>query len=36
MGEWVVDEEGVLGWIEKFKEADTSEHYQKYQLCVKW
>ena len=36
MGEWEVGEEGVLGGIEKFKEADTDEHYHKYQLFVKW
>jgi hypothetical protein len=36
MGEWEVGEEGVLGGIERFKEADTDEHYYKYQLFVKW
>ncbi|OBT89086.1 hypothetical protein VE02_01987 [Pseudogymnoascus sp. 03VT05] len=35
-GEWEVGEEGVLGGIEKFKEADTEEHYEEYQLFVKW
>ena len=35
-GEWEVGEEGVLGGIEKFKEADTDEHCHKYQLFVKW
>jgi hypothetical protein len=35
-GEWEVGEEGVRGGIEKFKEADTDEHYYKYQLFVKW
>jgi hypothetical protein len=36
MGEWEVGEEGILGGIESFKEADTDEHYHKYQLFVKW
>lgn len=36
MGEWEVGEEGVLGGIEKFQEADTEDHYHKYQLFVKW
>ena len=36
LGEWEVGEEGVLGGIEKFKEADTAEHSHKYQLFVKW
>jgi len=36
MGEWEVGGEGVLGGIEKFKEADTDEHFFKYQLIVKW
>ena len=35
-GEWEVGEEGVLGGIEKFRDADTEEHYHKYQLFVKW
>jgi len=35
-GEWEVGEGGVLGGIEKFKEADTEDHYYKYQLHVKW
>jgi hypothetical protein len=36
MGEWEVDEKGVLGGIEKFKDADTDEHFYKYQIMVKW
>lgn len=36
VGEWEVGEEGVLGGIEKFKEADMEDHYYKYQLNVKW
>lgn len=36
MGEWEVGEDGVLGGIERFKEADTEEHYYKYQLFAKW
>jgi hypothetical protein len=35
-GEWEVGEEGVLGGIEKFKEADMEDHYFLYQLNVKW
>ncbi|KFY36230.1 hypothetical protein V494_05204 [Pseudogymnoascus sp. VKM F-4513 (FW-928)] len=35
-GEWEVGEEGVLGGVEKFKEADSDEHYEEYQLCVRW
>lgn len=30
MAEWEVGEEGVLGGIEKFQEADTGEHCHKY------
>lgn len=36
LGEWEVDEEGVLGGIEKFREADTDEHSHKYQIFTKW
>lgn len=35
-GEWEVGEEGVLGGIDKFKEADTEEHCEEYQIFVKW
>ncbi|OKL55834.1 hypothetical protein UA08_08922 [Talaromyces atroroseus] len=36
LGEWAVGEEGVLGGIEKFREADTEEHSHKYQIFTKW
>ncbi|CZR61822.1 uncharacterized protein PAC_11719 [Phialocephala subalpina] len=36
LGEWEVGQEGVEGGIEKFKEADTDEHFHKYQVCAKW
>lgn len=30
MGDWLVGEDGVVGGIEKFKEADTEEHWREY------
>lgn len=36
LGDWEVDEDGVAGGIEKFKEADTQEHWQKYQVPLSW
>jgi len=36
LGEWRVGEEGVLGGIEKFREADTEEHSHKYQIFAPW
>ncbi|KAJ5138557.1 uncharacterized protein N7515_003405 [Penicillium bovifimosum] len=30
MGDWQVDEDGVVGGIDKFKEADTKEHWREY------
>jgi hypothetical protein len=30
MGDWLVGEEGIVGGIEKFKEADTKEHWKEY------
>ncbi|KAJ5976047.1 hypothetical protein N7481_009754 [Penicillium waksmanii] len=30
MGDWLVGEDGVAGGIEKFKEADTEEHWREY------
>jgi hypothetical protein len=30
MGDWQVDEDGVVGGIDKFKEADTEEHWREY------
>ncbi|KFZ21094.1 hypothetical protein V502_02951 [Pseudogymnoascus sp. VKM F-4520 (FW-2644)] len=35
-GLWEVDEEGVVGGIEKFKEADTEDGSYMYQLHMKW
>ncbi|OBT73446.1 hypothetical protein VF21_07302 [Pseudogymnoascus sp. 05NY08] len=35
-GLWEVEEEGVVGGIEKFKEADTADGSHMYQLNVKW
>ena len=32
MGDWEVNEDGVAGGIEKFKEADTPEHWKKYHV----
>lgn len=29
-GEWTIDADGVTGGAEKFKEADTEEHWDKY------
>jgi hypothetical protein len=35
-GKWKVDAEGVVGGIEKWKEADTEEHWAEYQLPMWW
>jgi hypothetical protein len=35
LGEWRVGEEGVLGGIDKFREADTEEHSHKYHLFAR-
>ncbi|KAJ5139691.1 hypothetical protein N7448_003099 [Penicillium atrosanguineum] len=35
-GDWEVNEDGVAGGIEKFKEADTSGHWTKYQIPLSW
>ncbi|KFY68753.1 hypothetical protein V496_00817 [Pseudogymnoascus sp. VKM F-4515 (FW-2607)] len=34
-GEWEVGEDGLLSGIERFKEANTKEHSDEYQLFVK-
>jgi hypothetical protein len=34
-GLWEVDQQGVVGGIEKFKEADTDDGFYKYQPNVK-
>ncbi|KAL4766864.1 hypothetical protein BDW60DRAFT_201458 [Aspergillus nidulans var. acristatus] len=35
-GDWEVDEHGVKGGIEKFREADTEEHWQEYWIPPSW
>jgi hypothetical protein len=35
-GKWEVDADGVVGGIEKWKEADTEEHWMDYQLPMGW
>jgi hypothetical protein len=35
-GKWEVDADGVVGGIEKWKEADTEEHWMDYQLPMSW
>jgi hypothetical protein len=35
-GRWQVDSNGVMGSIEKFKEADTPESWQLYQIKRTW
>lgn len=35
-GKWEVDEHGVVGGVEKWKEADTGEHWSDYQLPMSW
>jgi hypothetical protein len=35
-GKWDVDADGVVGGIEKWKEADTEEHWSDYQLPMRW
>ena len=35
-GLWAVDLEGVVGGIEKWREADTEERYWMYQTNAKW
>jgi hypothetical protein len=35
-GDWEVDADGVMGGIEKFKEADTEEKWKKYQIPRTW
>ncbi|KAL3479681.1 hypothetical protein BJX99DRAFT_222009 [Aspergillus californicus] len=36
MGDWDVTEDGVAGGIEKFKDADTEEHWKKYWIPPAW
>jgi hypothetical protein len=36
MGDWEVDANGVAGGIEKFKDADTPDHWEKYQIPLSW
>ncbi|RFU75005.1 hypothetical protein TARUN_7236 [Trichoderma arundinaceum] len=35
-GKWAVDVDGVAGGIEKWREADTEDHWQDYQLPMTW
>ncbi|QYS99747.1 hypothetical protein H0G86_006866 [Trichoderma simmonsii] len=35
-GKWAVDVDGVGGGIEKWREADTEDHWQDYQLPMSW
>jgi hypothetical protein len=35
-GRWEVDENGVVGGVEKWMEADTEEHWAEYQLPMSW
>ncbi|KAL4941850.1 hypothetical protein BDV06DRAFT_235798 [Aspergillus oleicola] len=36
VGDWEVTEDGVAGGIEKFREADTEEHWKKYWIPPSW
>jgi hypothetical protein len=33
---WEIDVNGVVGGIEKFMDADTEEHWEKYVLIHWW
>lgn len=35
-GDWDVDREGVVGGIDKFREADTEEHWEEYWIPPSW
>ncbi|CAD0096051.1 unnamed protein product [Aureobasidium mustum] len=35
-GKWKVDAQGVVGGMEKWKEADTEDVWQDYQLLMSW
>jgi hypothetical protein len=35
-GDWKVDADGVMGGVEKWKEADTEELWEKYVIPVTW
>lgn len=35
-GKWTVNADGVAGGIEKWREADTEDHWQDYQLPISW
>ena len=35
-GHWKVDQNGVAGDIEKWREADSAAHWRKYQLSMRW
>lgn len=36
MDDWEVNEDGVAGGIEKFREANTSQHWTRYQVPLSW
>ncbi|EEA26446.1 hypothetical protein TMatcc_005283 [Talaromyces marneffei ATCC 18224] len=35
-GKWAVDLDGVAGGIQKWREADTEDHWQEYCLPISW
>ncbi|KAF9887221.1 hypothetical protein FE257_010475 [Aspergillus nanangensis] len=35
-GDWQVDQDGVVGGIDKFREADTQAHWRKYWILPSW
>lgn len=35
-GDWEVNADGVAGGMRKFEEADTPEHWRKYQIPLSW
>jgi hypothetical protein len=35
-GEWEVDEHGVVGGVEKWRDANAEEHWAEYQLPMSW
>ena len=35
-GKWEIDEHGAVGGVERWREADTEEHWAEYQLPMSW
>ncbi|KAL5341652.1 hypothetical protein BJX70DRAFT_358512 [Aspergillus crustosus] len=35
-GDWLVNEDGVMGGIGKFRQADTERHWEKYWIPLSW